>query len=182
MHARVFRTLLVVSLSALLTACSSQTTQTPTADTSSNSAELTDVEIADVATQYTTGEEISALKELNDVVSPVMHALIDGTYTSDMYESLSEVETICNAVIDMDDVPEEISLLHEEFVGAARAYRDTGTLLGLACLEYESFDAGYAEDLTDAIDSYGEAAEHLENALDEYSDIVRRSREERQGE
>ena len=140
----------------------------------SEQEELTDEEIADIATEYIGSEEILHIRELHDTIIPIARSLTDGTFDGE-YEALDEAVERCNAVIDMEDAPECISDLHDAFVDRARNYRSAVYSLISACSDYEMGLSEYTEDLNDFLSHYDDVRDSLEDVLYEYGDIVRRS-------
>ena len=138
------------------------------------SEELTDEEISDIATEYISSKEISAILELNDSITPVAMSLTDGTFDGE-YDSLDGVIEQCNAVIDMEEAPDCISGLQDAFVDTARNYRSAAYSLINACSEYEMGLIEYTEDFNDFLSHYDDVQDSLEDAMNEYADIIRRS-------
>lgn len=138
--------------------------------------ELTDEEIADLAGEYINSDEIQSLLEVDDILTPVANSIIDSEFDGDS-SSLDEMEDICNAVIDMDDVPECLDRLHDNCVDAAHDAKDAMLNLSVACAEYRN-DGDYVEPMQEFMESYQKYSEDLQEVLDEMDDIYRRSREQ----
>lgn len=142
------------------------------AGTSESTDHLSDEEVLDLATEYVKSDEIQGLLSINDLITPIAESLIDGTYDG-RCDELVDAMDVCNAVVDMRDVPECLDDLHGKFTDSAHDFNESCLLFIQACGLYTA-QKDYSSTFTEAVDVYSDAAEDLESAQTLYGDILRR--------